>query len=61
MYFVTEAQRIIAKQVLVLTETLSSFDMVANCSGGGVTARPARSAWAWPAPCRSSTLSCAPR
>ncbi len=36
-YFVTDAQRITAKQVLVLTETLNSFDVVANCSGGGVT------------------------
>jgi len=38
-YFVTDAQRIIAKQSLVLTETAQSFDIVANCSGGGVTAQ----------------------
>jgi small subunit ribosomal protein S9 len=38
-YFVTDAQRIIAKQSLVLTETAQSFDVVANCSGGGVTAQ----------------------
>jgi small subunit ribosomal protein S9 len=38
-YFVTPAQRIIAKQALVLTETAASFDVVVNCSGGGVTAQ----------------------
>ncbi|HUO60414.1 MAG TPA: 30S ribosomal protein S9 [Candidatus Acidoferrales bacterium] len=38
-YFVTDAQRIIAKQALTLTETAQSFDVVANCSGGGVTAQ----------------------
>lgn len=38
-YFVTDAQRIIAKQALVLTETVSSFNVVVNCSGGGVTAQ----------------------
>jgi small subunit ribosomal protein S9 len=39
VYFVTDAQRIIAKQALVLTETAASFDVVATCSGGGVTAQ----------------------
>ncbi len=38
-YFVTDAQRIIAKQALVLTETANSFNVVATCSGGGVTAQ----------------------
>ncbi len=38
-YFVTEAQRITAKQALVHTETVASFDVVATCSGGGVTAQ----------------------
>jgi small subunit ribosomal protein S9 len=38
-YFVTPAQRIIAKQALVLTETVANFDAVVNCSGGGVTAQ----------------------
>ncbi len=38
-YFVTDAQRIIAKQALVLTETAGNFDVVATCSGGGVTAQ----------------------
>lgn len=35
-YFVTEAQRIRARQPLVLTETTGSFDVVATVSGGGV-------------------------
>ncbi len=35
-YFVTDAQRIDAKSPLVLTETTNTFDIVANCSGGGV-------------------------
>ncbi len=35
-YFVTDAQRIEAKSPLVLTETANTFDIVANCSGGGV-------------------------
>ncbi len=39
VYFVTDAQRIIAKQALVLTETEGSFDVVVTCSGGGVTAQ----------------------
>ncbi len=38
-YFVTDAQRIIAKQALVLTETGNSFDAVVSCVGGGVTAQ----------------------
>ena len=35
-YFVTEAQRIMAKSSLVLTETLGSFNVVCTCQGGGV-------------------------
>lgn len=35
-YFVTDAQRIKAKQPLVLTETAATFDIIANVSGGGV-------------------------
>ncbi|HYE25021.1 MAG TPA: 30S ribosomal protein S9 [Clostridia bacterium] len=38
-YFVTDAQRIVAKQALVLTETSNNFDVVATCVGGGVTAQ----------------------
>ena len=35
-YFVTEAQRVAAKQPLVLTESSGSFNVVATVSGGGV-------------------------
>jgi small subunit ribosomal protein S9 len=35
-YFVTAAQRNLAKQPLVSTETGASFNVVANVSGGGV-------------------------
>jgi small subunit ribosomal protein S9 len=35
-YFVTEAQRSNARQPLLSTETASSFNVVANVSGGGV-------------------------
>ncbi len=35
-YFVTEAQRITAKQPLVTSETTGSFNIVARVSGGGV-------------------------
>ena len=35
-YFVTEAQRITAKQPLVTSETSGSFNIVARVSGGGV-------------------------
>jgi len=35
-YFVTEAQRIRARQPLVLTESTGSFNIVATVSGGGV-------------------------
>ncbi len=35
-YFVTEAQRIAAKQPLVASETASSFNVVVRVSGGGV-------------------------
>ncbi len=35
-YFVTDAQRIEAKQPLVVSETSSTFNVVANVSGGGV-------------------------
>jgi small subunit ribosomal protein S9 len=38
-YFTTEAQRIEARQPLVLTETDTAFDVLANVSGGGVTAQ----------------------
>ncbi len=36
LYFVTDAQRIDAKSPLVVTETAGTFDIIANCSGGGV-------------------------
>ncbi|HWR37567.1 MAG TPA: 30S ribosomal protein S9 [Clostridia bacterium] len=39
VYFVTAAQRIIAKAALVLTETTGNFDVVATCKGGGITAQ----------------------
>ncbi len=35
-YFVTDAQRNEAKQPLVTSETASTFNVVANVSGGGV-------------------------
>jgi len=35
-YFVTEAQRVNARTPLVTSETSSSFDVIANVSGGGV-------------------------
>lgn len=35
-YFVTEAQRASARQPLISTDTTSSFNVVANVSGGGV-------------------------
>ncbi len=35
-YFVTEAQRITARQPLVLSETAGSFNVVVTVSGGGV-------------------------
>ncbi|PYV54181.1 MAG: 30S ribosomal protein S9 [Acidobacteria bacterium] len=35
-YFVTQSQRSSAKQPLVSTETLSTFNVSANVSGGGV-------------------------
>jgi small subunit ribosomal protein S9 len=35
-YFVTEAQRITAKQPLVTSDTSASFNIVARVSGGGV-------------------------
>ncbi len=35
-FFVTEAQRVAAKQPLVLTETAASFSVIARVSGGGV-------------------------
>ncbi len=38
-YFVTDAQRIEAKQPLVLTETDNTFNLVCIVSGGGVTAQ----------------------
>ena len=36
-YFVTELQRVEARKPLVLTETSSTFDVVATVVGGGVT------------------------
>ncbi len=35
-YFVTDTQRILARQPLVTTETAATFDVVASVSGGGV-------------------------
>ncbi|MGZ4819016.1 MAG: 30S ribosomal protein S9 [Terriglobales bacterium] len=35
-YFVTETQRILARQPLVTTETAGSFNIVATVNGGGV-------------------------
>jgi small subunit ribosomal protein S9 len=36
VYFVTDAQRIMAKSALVLTETSATFNVIATCDGGGV-------------------------
>ncbi len=38
-YFVTDAQRIMAKSALALTETSGTFNVVATCSGGGVASQ----------------------
>jgi small subunit ribosomal protein S9 len=38
-YFVTEQQRVSAKRPLVLVEMTSNFDVLANVSGGGVSAQ----------------------
>jgi small subunit ribosomal protein S9 len=38
-YFVTEQQRVSAKRPLVLTELLSTFDVVTTVAGGGVSAQ----------------------
>jgi small subunit ribosomal protein S9 len=38
-YFVTEQQRVSARRPLVLVEMLSNFDVLANVSGGGVSAQ----------------------
>jgi len=38
-YFVTDAQRIEARQSLVLTETDNAFNVIATVSGGGNTAQ----------------------
>lgn len=38
-YFVTDAQRIAAREPLALTEMESTFNIVANVAGGGVTAQ----------------------
>ena len=35
-YFVTESQRLSAKQALVSSESAASFNVIANVSGGGV-------------------------
>jgi len=34
-FFVTDAQRIEARQAMVLTETDGTFDIIATCAGGG--------------------------
>jgi small subunit ribosomal protein S9 len=39
VYFVTEQQRVAAKRSLVLTELLSTFDVVTTVKGGGVSAQ----------------------
>lgn len=36
-YFVTEAQRASARQALQTSETANTFDVLATCSGGGVS------------------------
>jgi len=38
-YFVTEQQRVAAKKSLSLVEMLSTFDVVATVSGGGIAAQ----------------------
>ena len=38
-YFVTEQQRVSARRVLVSTETLATFDVLATVKGGGVAAQ----------------------
>jgi len=38
-YFVTDSQRILAKQPLTLTETASTFNITATCIGGGVNSQ----------------------
>ena len=38
-YFVTDAQRIEARQPLVTSETTGNFNVVANVSGGGVNSQ----------------------
>jgi small subunit ribosomal protein S9 len=38
-YFVTEQQRVAAKRSLVLTDLLSTFDVVTTVKGGGVSAQ----------------------
>jgi len=38
-YFVIEEQRVSAKRSLVLTETLSTFDVVTTVKGGGISAQ----------------------
>jgi small subunit ribosomal protein S9 len=35
-YFVTEAQRVAAKMPLVSSETVATFDVLANVDGGGI-------------------------
>jgi small subunit ribosomal protein S9 len=36
LYFVTDTQRASAKEPLILTESASTFNVIANVSGGGV-------------------------
>ena len=39
VYFVTEQQRVAAKRSLVLTDLLSTFDVITTVKGGGVSAQ----------------------
>lgn len=35
-YFVTEAQRVVVRHALTVSETSAAFDVIANVSGGGI-------------------------
>ena len=59
-YFGLETLKLLANSPLVLTENEGKFDVVVNVVGGGCAGRLALSATACPAPCCSSTPSCAP-
>ena len=58
-YFGLETLKLLANSPLVLTENEGKFDVVVNVVGGGCAGQ-ALSATACPAPCCSSTPSCAP-